>query len=263
MPNPLTAARRKTGVLVAATLLLGALAAGCDLQEDADTERGRQLFQTKCGTCHALAEAGTTATIGPDLDASFAAARETGMDQDTIEGVVERQIALPRKPLEGDPDYDKVFMPADIVTGRDAVDVAAYVASVAGVPGIEPPPLGTAMDVFLEKCGSCHTMEAAGSAGTTGPNLDEVLPGQDAGMIEQSILDPQAKISPGFPEPSQMPVFDETQIPEANLNALVAYLIACTEDPNGDACAQAGTEETLDSLPSSGGAGASGGAGKN
>jgi mono/diheme cytochrome c family protein len=251
VPSPFTAARRRTAIIVAATALLGVIASGCDLQEDADTERGRQLFQTNCGTCHALAEAGTSTQIGPDLDASFAAARETGMDQDTIEGVVERQIALPRNPLQGDPDYDKVFMPADIVTGRDAKDVAAYVASVAGVPGIAPPPLGTASEFFLERCGSCHTFEAAGSAGTTGPVLDEVLPGQDPGQVEESIRDPQAQISPGSWS-SQMPPFDKTQLPDANLNALVAYLLACADDPEADACVEAGEQEEADAPSSSG-----------
>ena len=224
MSHPLTAARRKAGVVVAAAALAGVIAGGCDLQEDADTERGRTLFQANCGTCHALAEAGTSAVVGPDLDASFAAARESGMDQDTIEGVVESQIENPRIPLEGDPEYDKVFMPADIVTGRDAKDVAAYVASVAGVPGVAPPPLGDPMQVFLEKCGSCHTLEAAGSSGTTGPVLDEVLPGQSPQAIEQSIRDPNAKVTPGF-DAGVMPVFDEGQLPEENLQALVQYLI--------------------------------------
>ena len=255
MPSTLTAARRRTAALVAATALLGVVAAGCDLQEDADTERGRQLFQTNCGTCHALAEAGTSAQVGPDLDASFAAARETGMDQDTIEGVVERQIALPRAPEKGDPDYDKVFMPAEIVTGRDAIDVSAYVASVAGIPGIEPPPLGTAEEAFLEKCGGCHSLEAAGSAGTTGPVLDEVLPGQSADMVHESIRNPEAKISPGFAA-GIMPPFDEGQIPEPNLNALVAYLLACAGDPEADTCVEAAGQTELDSLPSSGGSGA-------
>ena len=225
MQSPLKAARRKTGVLIAATVAFGLLAAGCDLQEDADLERGRTLFQTNCGTCHALAEAGTSAQVGPDLDASFAAARESGMDQDTIEGVVERQIANPRIPREGDPNYDQVFMPADIVTGHDAVDVSAYVASVAGVPGIEPPPLGDPAQVFTEKCGSCHALEAAGTSGTTGPNLDEVLPGQSAQQVAQSIRDPEQRISPGF-EGGIMPPFDENEIPEQNLQELVQYLLS-------------------------------------
>src|SRR5215208_4768031 len=74
----------RLGIVVAA--LAAALAmAGCDATEDADTERGRALFQQKCGTCHALAQAGTSANVGPSLDAAFAQARLDGMDNDTIE----------------------------------------------------------------------------------------------------------------------------------------------------------------------------------
>jgi mono/diheme cytochrome c family protein len=211
-------------LLATAVLLAGGVVAGCDLQEDADLERGRTLFQSKCGTCHTLAEAGTGATIGPDLDASFAAARDVDMDQDTIEGVVQAQIENPRTTNEADPEYDKIFMPANLVAGRDAEDVAAYVASVAGVPGIEPPALGEPAQVFTELCGSCHTLAEAGTAGATGPSLDEVLPGQDADQIAESIRDPEAKISPGFPQ-GVMPVFDENRIPEENLQALVDYLL--------------------------------------
>ncbi len=238
-------ARGRVILLSIAALLTGGLLAGCDLQEDADLERGRQLFQTNCGTCHTLAEAGTAATIGPDLDASFAAARETGMDQDTFEGVVTSQIENPREIHPDNPRYDQVYMPANIVTGRDAEDVAAYVASVAGVPGIAPPPLGTAQEVFTEQCGSCHTLEAAGSAGTTGPVLDDVLPGQAAEEIMNSIQDPEADIASGFPA-GVMPVFDETRLPEANLNALVQYLLACTDDPSGDDCTTAAEQSEAD-----------------
>src|SRR5262245_40199325 len=116
--------------------LVGAIVlAGCDTSENADVERGRALFTSKCGTCHTLAQAGTSATVGPNLDAAFAQARADGMDNDTIEGVVQTQIAAPRVIEEGANDYDRVYMPADIVTGQDAEDVATYVASVAGVPG--------------------------------------------------------------------------------------------------------------------------------
>ena len=234
-------------MLSSAVLLTGGLIAGCDLQEDADLERGRQLFQTNCGTCHALAEAGTAATIGPDLDSSFVAARETGMDQDTIEGVVTSQIENPREIHPDNPRYDQTFMPANIVTGRDAEDVAAYVASVAGVPGIEPPPLGAASELFTEQCAGCHALEAAGSPGGIGPSLDEALPGQAAEAIMESIRDPQAAISGAtFQEGGVMPPFDENRIPDPNLNALIQYLMACTEDPNSDACTQAGEQAEAD-----------------
>lgn len=247
-------ARRRAILLSMTTLLAAGVASGCDLQEDADLERGRQLFQTNCGTCHKLAEAGTGATVGPDLDASFSAARESGMDQDTIEGVVQQQIANPRTILEENPNYDKTYMPADIVTGRDAEDVAAYVASVAGIPGIEPPPLGTAQEVFSEFCGSCHTLETAASAGTTGPNLDEVLPGQSPVDVATDIRDPEAEIAQGYPA-GVMPVFDENRIPPENLGALVEYLLACAGDPDGDACLAAAEEtegEPLEPRPSGG-----------
>jgi len=252
-------ARGRAILLSSAALLAGGAFAGCDTQEDADLERGRQLFQTNCGTCHTLAEAGTAATIGPSLDASFAAARETGMDQDTVEGVVQSQIANPRTISEDNPRYDQTFMPADIVTGRDAEDVAAYVASVAGIPGIEPPPLGTAPELFTEQCGGCHALEAAGTPGGVGPSLDEALPGQTAEEIMESIRDPQAEISQAtFPQGGVMPPFDENRIPEPNLNALIQYLLACTDDPDGDACTQAGGQTEADA-PEPTGQAASGG----
>jgi mono/diheme cytochrome c family protein len=213
--------------LVAAAVALTGLAgfAGCDASEDADLDRGRALFQNKCGTCHVLAEAGTGANVGPNLDSAFARARADGMDNDTIEGVVQTQIAAPREPNvpEDDRDYARVYMPADIVEGQDAEDVATYVASVAGVPGAAPPPLGTASDVFAEKCASCHALEPGAPDGT-GPNLAESLQGQDAAYIRQQILDPNSVIYDGFPE-GVMPQNYEQEIPPKNLKELVDYLL--------------------------------------
>jgi mono/diheme cytochrome c family protein len=194
---------------------------GCDLQENADADNGRQLFIEKCGTCHALKEAGTQAEIGPDLDAAFKQAREDGMDRDTIEGVVEGQIANPRTT---DPD-DPAYMPAELVTGDDAVDVAAYVASIAGVPGVEPPippdaPPGA--EVFLaEGCSSCHTLAAASATGAVGPNLDETLPDADPKYIEEAIVDPDAEIAQGF-GPGIMPAYQD--LDPQSLQDLVDFL---------------------------------------
>ncbi len=93
-------------------------------------------------------------------------------------------------------------MPADVVSGQDLEDVAAYVGKYAGVPGAAPPkvPGGPGAQVFAGNgCGGCHTLAAAGSGGVTGPNFDEALPGQSAAMIEESIVDPNAKITKGYP----------------------------------------------------------------
>ena len=111
-------------------MVLAALAAGCagSREETADLVNGKELFVGKgtCGSCHALARAGTKGTQGPDLDEAFGPSRRDGLGQGTIAGVVEQQIANVRR---------SSTMPEDLVTGKDARDVAAYVAAVAGMPG--------------------------------------------------------------------------------------------------------------------------------
>lgn len=79
----------------------------------AATGPGKQLFVTTCGACHTLSAAGTGGTTGPNLDqlkpaqATVAAAIAKG---GTGSGV----------------------MPKGLYTGKQAQEVAKYVASVAG-----------------------------------------------------------------------------------------------------------------------------------
>jgi mono/diheme cytochrome c family protein len=214
-------------LLVTFAALVAVLAAvsGCGTST-ADKTRGRQLFTTNCGTCHTLAQAGTTAQVGPNLDDAFAAAREVGENGATIEGIVKAQVENPR-PSNGDP---AVSMPAHIVEGQDLDDVAAYVGSVAGVPGIKPPEVegGAGAQVFANNgCGGCHTLAAAKSSGEVGPNLDENLPGQSEAEIEESIVNPEAKITSGYPA-GVMPQEFGQKIPKEELKALVEYLTEST-----------------------------------
>jgi mono/diheme cytochrome c family protein len=214
-------------LLALAALLAVALpASGCGTST-ADPERGRLLFIQRCGVCHTLAQAGTTAQIGPNLDDAFAAAREAGEGGDTVEGIVKAQVENPR-PSNSDP---AVSMPADVVSGQDLEDVAAYVGMYAGVPGAAPPkvPGGPGAQVFANNgCGGCHTLAAAKSGGTTGPNLNEVLPGQTAAMVEESIVDPNAKIAKGYP-PNVMPQNFKTLIQPSEIKQLVQYLLDSTK----------------------------------
>ena len=127
--------------LLALPLAVAALAlAGCGGEETtglegADRTNGQELFvagadgKQPCGSCHTLADAGTAGTIGPNLDTALGYSCSQGFDEDTIFEVVHGQIDL------GGPQ-----MPADLVTGQDAVDVAGYVASVAGkdIEGCNP-----------------------------------------------------------------------------------------------------------------------------
>jgi mono/diheme cytochrome c family protein len=222
MPSPtLIRSLPLLGAAAAAVLV----AAGCGTSSP-DTARGRQLFIQKCGSCHTLAQAATTGTQGPNLDDAFAAGRAAGQDSDTIEGVVKAQIEFPR-PSTNNP---VVSMPANLVEGQARDDVAAYVGSVAGVPGAAPPKVagGPGAQVFANNgCSGCHTLAAANAGGTTGPDLDKVLPGQSAAMITQSIVDPNAKITPGYPA-NVMPQNFKQLIPADQLKQLVDYLISST-----------------------------------
>jgi mono/diheme cytochrome c family protein len=190
---------------------------------NADIARGRVLFTKDCGTCHVLAQAGTSGTTGPDLDEAFAAAREAGgFDAATVEGIVKAQVESPR-PGNGNP---MATMPPHIVEGTDLDDVAAYVGKYAGVPGAAPPEVegGAGAQVFANNgCGGCHTLAAANAGGTTGPDLDEVLPGQPESEIEESIVDPNAVITKGYPA-NVMPDNFKEAIPPEEIKELVEYL---------------------------------------
>src|SRR5215207_10579763 len=227
--------RRINGRAIWVVATIGAAAAvigltGCDLGPKANLEKGQQLFTQKCGSCHALTGAGTNATVGPDLDFAFKAARADGMDDDTIKGIVESQVQNPRP---ADPEQTNVYMPADLVTGDDLNDVASYVASIAGVPGIKPPVFAPPQ-FFATNCGGCHALSQAGTTGTTGPDLDQALQGQNTAQISQSISDPNAVITPGY-QPNVMPAnFGQTLQPD-QLQALVSYLQTATGGGGGAA----------------------------
>jgi plastocyanin len=120
---------------IAAALMAGALALSACGRDDADLAKGKTEFVNKCGACHALSRAGTKGVQGPDLDAAFVQGKRDGMNDDTVEGVVYRQIGHPRR---------NSIMPAGLVKGQDAHDVAAYVGYAAGIKGKDQGPLADA-----------------------------------------------------------------------------------------------------------------------
>jgi len=147
----------------------------------ADKENGRKLFTENCIGCHTLAAAGSQSTIGPNLDAAFAQARSEGFKESAILDIVHDQIKFPGQyPIrDNNPDFLKANMPANLVTGQDAIDVSAFVAANAGLQGFTEaqPVTGTnGKQIFTTKCGGCHTLKAAGTTGTQGPNLDLLKP---------------------------------------------------------------------------------------
>jgi mono/diheme cytochrome c family protein len=117
---------RRPAALIAVLLVAGGVAAcggtGVSKAGEADTANGKTQFVNTCGGCHVLDDAGTQGTQGPNLDEAAAGSRIAGLEQSSFEALVRQQID------EADPP-----MPRHLVSGDDARDVAAYVASVAGV----------------------------------------------------------------------------------------------------------------------------------
>ena len=175
LPRP----RPRLAVVLSAVAALAALA-GCG-GDKGDKASGKQLFTQRCGSCHVLADAGAKGTIGPNLDDAFAQARADGYKESAILNIVHDQIRYPGQyaTAQNNPNYLKANMPANLVRGQDAEDVAAYVAANAGLQGFAEAQLITGAngkEIFQKKCASCHTLSDAGATGTIGPNLDQLKP---------------------------------------------------------------------------------------
>ena len=104
--------------------------------EDANLISGKQLFVQKCGSCHVLARAGTKGTAGPDLDQAFQRAIKDGMPRSDFAGAIHGQILHPNR---------NGVMPAKLVTGDQAYDIAAYVAQSVAAGGKDTGLLATAV----------------------------------------------------------------------------------------------------------------------
>src|SRR3954468_531472 len=77
-------------------------------------------------------------------------------------------------------------------------------------------------------CGACHTLSAAGTTGTTGPNLAQVLKGKDAAFIKQSIVQPDAQVAKGYAKGIMPPNYGST-LSGPEVDALVKFLSQATK----------------------------------
>jgi len=161
-----------------------ALFAGCGsgLGDRGDNViNGKQLFVAKCGACHVLNRAGTKGVTGPNLDQAFARARQDGFGDSTFEGMVHRQILQPGRRPQVDPATGKsVQMPANVVKGEDARDVAAYVASAVAKGGEDQGALA-----------SIGAAEAKGTAKEKNGKLE--IPADPGGALAYTFASAQAK----------------------------------------------------------------------
>jgi plastocyanin len=128
--------------LAAALIVTVPLISACGVKDpQPNVVAGKQLFVQKCGACHTLSRAGTKGTQGPNLDMAFERSIRDGFGRNAVRGVVYKQILFPSRK----PELNGVKMPAKLVEGDSAHDVAAYVALVTAASGKDAGRLATAV----------------------------------------------------------------------------------------------------------------------
>jgi len=82
---------------------------------------GRELFVAKCGSCHTFDPAGTVGQVGPNLD-------DIAVNEPDVLHAIRTGGGRHAKGQDAGPSGN---MPRNLVTGKDAQDVAAFVGANA------------------------------------------------------------------------------------------------------------------------------------
>ncbi len=113
------------------------------------------------------------------------------------------------------------------------VTVTSTSGGQAAVPALTGNALGRQLFVSGDPgtgviaCGTCHTMKAAGTTATVGPNLDKELTADPASATLESIVDPNKEIATGYPA-DVMPKNYGSALTKAQLDALTSYVYDST-----------------------------------
>lgn len=186
-PTPSSKALRAAAT---AALAVGAsaLAAGCaGTEKNPNLVAGKQLFVSKCGSCHVLSRAATKGTTGPNLDQAFHQSLKDGFGEDAVRGVVADQIGYPNR---------TGIMPAKLVKGKDAENVAAYVARVVSKPGKDSGLLATA----VKQAGAGKPIAAAGGKLSIAAD-----PSGQLAFVSNQATAPAGKLTVEMPNKSSTP----------------------------------------------------------
>jgi mono/diheme cytochrome c family protein len=250
---------RSLAALVPVALLMLVLG-GCTLKHPtANLITGKQLFVSKCGACHTLSHANTAGTVGPNLDVAFRQDRADGIKPTSIQGLVDYWVQYPdsQGAMPANCGQATKFTAATpfCLSTQHVQDIAAYVGVVAAEPGQDTGALATAVQATVPVtaaqgktiftgvggCGACHTLAAAGTTGTVGPNLDTRLASDCAlpasqkirgatlqKCITAAIINPYAFIPSGYTSGVMPNTFSKTLSP-TQIQALVKFLSSVTK----------------------------------
>jgi mono/diheme cytochrome c family protein len=104
-----------------------------DQEVASNLKSGQSLFQTNCGTCHALYAAGTDGNYGPNLDELLAPTGPPEGDQKTIASTIKGTEGRVLNAVENGVDSSTPGrMPGGILNQEQSEEVAEFVAHTAG-----------------------------------------------------------------------------------------------------------------------------------
>ncbi len=224
--------RAAAGVFLAALIVV--IASGCGTggpAEGGNSSAGRKVFlaEGRCGSCHTLKDAGSRGTVGPNLDDAFAQSKAEDFEHSTIENVVLDQI---RYPTTGS------GMPANLVKGQQAEDVAAYVALCAAstdkeaCPGIAATGKGGEGLYTSLGCQGCHSLDGSKSTGPTFKGLSgskvqltngKTVTADDKYLLD-AIIDPDLEIVKGYQPGVMTAVVKKGQVTQDQAQQLVDFI---------------------------------------
>lgn len=126
-----------------------------------------------------------------------------------------------------------------------ALALAAAATAVSGCQGTttsaEAGSASRGKEIFTQKCGACHELADAGTAGTIGPNLDDAFQyAREQGFEESTFFEvtlKQMRIPappmPDYDDPSD----DENYLTEEELASVAAYVAEVSGRPSEEAAA--------------------------
>jgi len=197
-----------------------------------DPARGARLWESKrCSDCHSYGGRGGEDAPPLDFMRGHMSAREiadmSGQVWDHLPAML--------------PHFREEKIPVPTFTQGEMADLIAFLHSgkgaKAGMPSAHPGmtgmsgmsgQMGTAARgkaVFLSAgCGACHTLSAAGTQATVGPNLDTTLKGKSNAFVRESVVDPNASIAAGY-QKGVMPTTYGSQLTMRQIADLVVFLV--------------------------------------
>jgi len=114
--------------LLAAALLLGALASGCQTEKidvDASNEKGAQLFNERCSGCHTL---GVASAEGSKPEGQRSGGERTNGPNFNTRHVAKDDVLFAIR----NGGFSGAIMPANVVVGDDAEAVAEFLDKYSG-----------------------------------------------------------------------------------------------------------------------------------